>query len=432
MQPYVALGAALKSRGFDVTICTGQGFDDLIEAHGLASRSASINYRDLLQKPEIQDAMHSFKGKFRAYREVQSLLRQQHDEMLKIAREVAPDLLISNSKGYVAHNIARSMGIPSIPTMLQPLYVETGEFPPAMISAPTLGRWGNRIAHRLLNSFSLWITRRMAAKWAKEAFDSDEFSKIGPYIDGYHPDGRSVPHLHGYSRHVVPKPANWGENEHVTGYWFLEPDHEWRPPEDLRAFMEAGDPPVYVGFGSMPSWDAKALTAAVSAALSRLGRRGVLATGWGGLEAGQQTPDIFHLDHAPHEWLFPRCAAIVHHGGSGTTHEALRWGRPTVICAAGADQPFWGHRVAMLCAGPKPLMLKSLTVAGLAEAIAFALDPDVAAKAETLGEAIRRENGAATAAGLVVKLVQAASLPMSNVADMSAIEDGPPNRAQSN
>lgn len=408
MQPYVALGVALKAHGFDVTICTGQGFDDLIEGHGLKSRPASINYRDLLQTPEVQDAIHTFRGKFRAFKTMQSLIRQQHDDMLEVAREVKPDLMISNSKGYVAHNIARWMGIPSIPSMLQPIFVETGEFPPAIFPAFTFGRLGNRVAHKLINKLTLWMTSKTAAKWAKESFDSEEYSRVDPYIEGYHPDGRPVPHLHGYSRHIVPKPADWGEHEHITGYWFLEPDRDWTPPEDLRAFMEAGDPPVYVGFGSMPAIDTKKLTEAVADALEQLGKRGVLATGWGGLEKVRESETLFMLDHAPHDWLFPRCAAVVHHGGAGTTHEGLRWGRPTVICPAGADQPFWGQRVATLGAGPKPLSLKSVTAEKLASAISFALQPDVLSRAEALGEAIRRENGAEMAAELVCQVIEPA------------------------
>jgi sterol 3beta-glucosyltransferase len=408
VQPYVALGKVLKTRGFEVTISTGQGFDDYIEGHGLSSRPASINFHDLLQRPDVQDAMNTFSGKLRLWKEMQIKRQQQYDEMLEIAREIKPDLLLCNIKGSISHIIARSLGIPSIPTLLQPIFVTTREFPPFIFPGSDFGAWGNRVVNQLFNGFANWLTRKVATGWAKRAFGDEGGKMFSPYMSGYHPEGQPVPHLHGYSSHIIPKPADWGVNEHVTGYWFLEPSQEWTPPEELQSFMEAGDPPVYVGFGSMPAKDAKRITEVVMTALEALGRRGVLAAGWGGLAADHSNPNLFFLDSAPHEWLFPRCAAVVHHGGAGTTHAGLRWGCPTVICAAGMDQPFWGHRVAKLGAGPKPLKLKSMTADKLASAISFALDPAALSKAKALGEAISREDGVAKAADLVCQVLNPA------------------------
>ena len=408
VQPYVALGLALKTRGHDVTICTGRGFEDFIEAHGLRCRSASINYRELFQRREVREAIYTIRGRFRTCKPMLSLIQQLPDEMLKVAREIKPDLIISNSTSYMAHNIARWMRIPSIPSMLQPIFVETRDFPPALLPALTFGKWGNLLAHRLINRMFDRQTNQAANEWEKDAFDSVEYHRIGPYMEGYHPDSRPLPHLHGYSRHVIPKPTDWGVHEHITGHWRLERARDWIPPDDLQAFLEGGEPPVYVGFGSLPAMDATKLTESVVGALETVGRRGVLATGWGALKAGQHGPDIFHLDHAPHDWLFPRCAAVVHHGGAGSTHEGLRWGRATVICpAGGSDQAFWGKRVAALGAGPKPMALKSVTAKKLAKAISFALDPAVLSRAEVLGDAIRNENGAAAAAELIHQVIAA-------------------------
>jgi sterol 3beta-glucosyltransferase len=390
----------LKARGHDVTICSGQGFDAFIEAHGLASKATSMDYRALLQDPKMQAALRTFSGKLRAWKTMRGRGRQQFDEMVDVARELKPDLMIASPKGALAHVIAQSMGIPSIPSLFQPFLVPTRDFAPFLVPVDSLGPWGNRVAHRFFNGLIGWGQRKATGEWGAELLNGEP-TKSKSFIDGFHPDGRSVPHLHGYSRHIVPKPPDWGENEHITGYWFLEPNLDWPPPEDLRRFMEASDPPVYVGFGSMPGVDAKSHTKAVVGALKRLGLRGVLATGWGGLEAGQQSETIHMLNHAPHDWLFPRCAAVVHHGGAGTTHEGLRWGRPTVICPAGVDQPFWGRRVAKLGAGPKHLSLKKLTAERLAQAISVALKPEVMARAEVLGDAIRREDGAMNAADLI-------------------------------
>src|SRR5690606_35862025 len=156
---------------------------------------------------------------------------------------------------------------------------------------------------------------------------------------------------------------------HITGYLFLDEQAGWQPPPALEAFLDAGEPPVYIGFGSMAGRDPEAMTALVVEALALCGRRGLLLTGWGGLHAGAVPESIFVLDAAPHSWLFPRMAAVVHHGGAGTTAEGLRAGVPAVVVPFLFDQPFWGARIEALGVGPAPIPRKQLTAARLAGAI---------------------------------------------------------------
>jgi len=113
-------------------------------------------------------------------------------------------------------------------------------------------------------------------------------------------------------------------------------------------FLSEGEKPIYVGFGSMPGINHKRVNTALVGALEQSGLRAVIATGWGGIGELSSTDKLHVLDAVPHPWLFPKVAAVVHHGGSGTTHEALRWGRPGVICPLFADQPFFGQQVARL------------------------------------------------------------------------------------
>ena len=166
----------------------------------------------------------------------------------------------------------------------------------------------------------------------------------------------------------------------------------------LARFLDAGPPPVYVGFGSMPTEDAQRLTRIVVDALDRAGERGVLATGWGGLDDTVKTDRIHMLDAAPHDWLFPRCAAVVHHGGAGTTHEGLRWGRPLIVCPVFGDQPFWGQRVQATGAGPTPLPQKRLKPEKLAEALVAVREPAMTSRAAEIGKAMQEEPGADGAA----------------------------------
>jgi sterol 3beta-glucosyltransferase len=328
------------------------------------------------------------------------MFRDQFDDMWQVARQVRPDILIAHPKAYPAHDIAEALGAISLPSVLQPIFVPTGDFPQFMVPAADLGRFGNRLSYRLFNRLTAWGQRQATGDW-REVTLGLPAAPQRRFMDGYRPGGGSVPHLHGYSGVIVPKPDEWGEEEHVTGYWFLDRSDGWQPPADLQRFLAQGSPPVYVGFGSMPSVDAERQTRIVVEALRLAGQRGILASGWGGLGSADGSRDMFALESAPHDWLFPRCSAVVHHGGAGTTHEGLRWGRPTVICPFGVDQPFWGRRVNGIGAGPPPIGQKRLTSERLAAAIGEALKPSVVARAAEIGKAMRVEGGAEAAASIV-------------------------------
>jgi len=404
VQPYMALGQALQRAGHDVTLSTGQGFDAMIAAHGLTPAPLAVDFKAMLESPEIRDALHSLSGKFRAWKSLKGTFRDLFRGMAALARDVRPDMILGHPKALSASYIAEALGVVFVPTTLQPAFAPTSAFPNFLVPWPDLGQFGNRLSHRAFNWLTAWGQAAPLGDWRRH--DLGLTTKAPDLFAGYHPEGLPVPRLHGYSRHIVPKPDDWGEADHVTGYWFLEPDEAWRPPSDLAAFLEAGPPPVYVGFGSMPAEDSEGLTRNVVEALALTGRRGVLATGWGGLRLAGPGRTLFLLDAAPHDWLFPRCSAVVHHGGAGTTHEGLRWGRPSVICPVTVDQPFWGRRVAALGAGPKPLPQNQLTAAALAKAIMDAHAPPMIASAAALGEKLRRENGPAMAVDILSRFAE--------------------------
>lgn len=401
VQPYVALGAALKARGHEVTVTTGQGFDDMIEAQGLTSAPISDDIRELIQDPMIQEALRSFSGKVKAWRryhwgELRSEAMRQLDESWAITREIRPSMLVYHLKMGGAPVFGDALQIPAIASFLLPGFVSTSAYPSPMLPVSDLGKVGNRLTNRAMLGVARLLFGGLLARWQRSRL-KEVTARHDPF-EGYDPSGRPPLRLHAYSRHIVPRPDDWAEREQVTGYWFLDDEPGWQPPAGMMHFLDAGPPPVYVGFGSMPAADAGGMTRLVVEALERSGHRGVLATGWGGLEA-TDVPDTVHmLDTAPHSWLFPRCAAIVHHGGAGTTHEGLRWGRPSIVCPVGVDQPFWGRRVAALGAGPTPLPQKRLTADALSLALQAIRDPAMIARAEEIGVGIRSEGGAREAA----------------------------------
>jgi UDP:flavonoid glycosyltransferase YjiC (YdhE family) len=210
-----------------------------------------------------------------------------------------------------------------------------------------------------------------------------------------------VPVLYCFSPNVVPPATDHGENVKVCGYWFVDRPADWQPSVELMAFLEAGPAPVYIGFGSMTDRNPEALTRIALDALAASGQRGVLLSGWGGIGKENLPDTVFVIDSAPHDWLFPKMAAVVHHGGAGTTAASLRAGVPSIVVPFIADQPFWGDRVHKLGVGPAPLPRKQLTAAALADAIRTAVgNQEMRTRAAALGDCIRSENGVQVAVEL--------------------------------
>ena len=205
---------------------------------------------------------------------------------------------------------------------------------------------------------------------------------------------RAVPFCYLWSPHLIPRPDDWKPHVDVADFVFLEQQGSWEPPPELVRFLEAGDPPVYVGFGSCVVEDPEGLTRTVFEALERAGARGIVSAGWGGLGGGEVPPHVLLIGESAHDWLFPRCAAVCHHGGAGTTAMGLRCGRPTVVVPFFGDQPFWGRMIAEAGAGAEPVPIGELDAERLAEAFRTCARPEVRARAEEIGETLRRRNGA--------------------------------------
>lgn len=393
VQPYVALGAGFRSAGHNVTVATLEAFAPFVAEAGLAFRPLRGEFLELMQTPSGKAAMAGKGGYLALLRQVGPMLRSVLDDAWAAAD--GAELVLFHPKAMAGYSIAEKRGIPGILALPLPLYSPTAAFPSPILPVASLGPALNRLSHRLMLSLSTASVRGIVNRWRRAVLG------LGPVRDELTLHGRPLLRLYGYSPAVLPTPTDWDERSIATGYWFLERPADWRPPEALQSFLRAGPPPVYVGFGSMPAQDAARTTATVLAALERAGQRGVLATGWGGLAAADLPPSVYLLDAAPHDWLFPRMAAVVHHGGAGTTAAGLRAGVPTVICPFFGDQPFWGRRVAALGAGPAPIPQRRLTVEALSAAIQAAVsDPAMRERAAAIGAAIDAEDGVSRAVEL--------------------------------
>ena len=406
VQPYVALGKGLKARGHTVTICTCSRFSSLVTDHRLNYAHAGDGLLEMMDSVVGRDAMEdansvlgSLNTMRRLWKQVKLIMRQILQDSWDAAQGVEPDIIIYHPKGIGAVAIAEKLGIQVILAMPFPMLVPTAEAPSIGWPKWRLGAWYNKATYKLVHKISLWTVSKLTKEWRVS-------HGLSPQICGINilhtPAGDPIPVLHGYSPEVSPRPRDWPNSAYITGYWFLDRLDAWIPSKALQDFLNAGDAPVYVGFGSMSGRDPRRLTAIVIEALHKANVRGILSTGWGGLETDALPDSIFKIDSAPHDWLFPQVSAVVHHGGAGTTAAGLRAGRPTVICPFIGDQGFWGNRVRTLGVGPAPLPQKKLTVENLARALRIVVsDEAMRNRAESLGEQIRGEDGLSNAIAII-------------------------------
>jgi sterol 3beta-glucosyltransferase len=410
VQPYVALGRGLRTAGHTVAVATNVRFEAFVTGNGLGYAPLSDDLTALLDSPEGRAATEDMGSFLTGARTVIKLLKRTRPIQQALmrdgwdaARSLDPDLIIYHPKMIGAPHYADKLGIPAAMAVLFPQLVPTGAYPSLGFPRLKLGERYNKLTYWAVLAIAGRVGRRYIEEWRS-------VQRLSPHPRGsdvlHRSNGSRIPVLHAISRHVVADPSDWPQTVVSTGYWFLDGPAEWAPPPALERFLAAGEPPVYIGFGSMAGRDPQRVTHIVIEALRRAGLRGVLATGWGGLAPEEIPEEVFVLEEAPHDWLFPRTAAVVHHGGAGTTAAGLRAGRPTVVCPFFGDQPFWGWRVHELGVGSAPISRKDLTVDRLTRALRqVTKDPSIRERAEKLGTKIRDEDGVTTAVAAIEQMV---------------------------
>lgn len=392
VQPFIALGSGLQKAGHHVTLATHGNYETLVRERGLDFFPLQGNLREMVGSDAGQAMLGTGRNFVAFMREFMNMMNTLLPRLLADSVDACQDadVILYSTFSFFGYHIAEKLGVQSIGTYLCPVS-RTHEFPSIGAPALPLGGGYNWLTYVFMEQ-TVWQPFRTAInRWRVETLGLAPvpfFGILGKV------EREPYPFLYGYSPNVVPKPRDWGPWRYVTGYWFLNTPLDWRPPADLVDFIRSGPPPVYVGFGSMSSGEAERITAIVTAALKRTRQRGILATGWGGLSAPALGDDFFAVEFVPHDWLFPQMAAVVHHGGAGTTAAGLRAGVPSIIVPFFADQPFWGERVAALGVGPKPTPHQMLSVDRLAAAIADAVgNPGMRERAAALGRKVCAEDG---------------------------------------
>ncbi|MET9520187.1 glycosyltransferase [Streptomyces sp. NPDC002994] len=391
VQPFVALGSGLRDRGHQVVLGAPEALRPLVQRAGLEHRTTPGDPDGFFTMPEVVEALRrepSMRNLIKALPNAPEGYDQQVLDDIETAAE-GVDLVVHSPL-----TVAAAFGTSRTP------WLSACWWPDTQTTAFPAIESGQRAMGPLAPLYHHFTHVRAATEdWRWRGPEIDEY-RTRRGLQPFGADsplrrlGHDQPHLYPFSPSVLPKPADWPADCHVTGYWFWD-EPGWEPPAGLEAFLADGAPPVALTLGS--TWPVHRQEATLEYAITAargVGRRLVVVGG----PDGMLPDDVFRLDGADYSWLFPRTAAVIHHGGFGTTAEVLRAGVPHVVVPVFADHPFWAARLhrAGLAGPPVPMrrMNRRELVASVREAVA---DPAVAARARRLGEAVAAERGVDTA-----------------------------------
>ncbi|TXS43732.1 glycosyltransferase [Streptomyces sp. OR43] len=350
--PYTGLGAELCRAGYDVAIATTDTIAPLV-------RDAGLEFRRLPADTRVRGGVT---GKRELMRTAAAFITELGQGFADVMDDGTDLLLLSTTTAPLGWHLTEATGTPSLGVYLQPT-APTGDFPPVVTGSRSLGPLANRATGR----FALRMADRVYEQAVAKLRHRLQLPPTLPSQMRRRQEQANWPILHGFSTALVPRPSDWRSGLEVVGNWWPHHDATERLPTDLEDFLRAGPRPVLIGFGSMASGDGERLSEIAVRALRRAGLRGILQAGSAGLAAAGD--DVLTIGDVPHALLFPRLAAVVHHGGAGTAAAALRAGVPAVTVPVTADQPFWAGRLAALGAATDPIPFRSLTAERLADSL---------------------------------------------------------------
>nr|MDO8109568.1 glycosyltransferase [Candidatus Sigynarchaeota archaeon] len=403
VQPYVALGKGLIKAGHLVRLLSTMNHESFVKSNGIEFWPVEVNTEDMIRSEKMRAAMEGG-SLIKSFALMGKFMRQ--GAALLVERGLATcqgmDLVLAGVSGlFVGYSIAQKLEIPFLQAYNIP-FTPTNTFPGVLFPKIPSAFGGYSVSHALTRQ-ALWMTYRPTdGVVRKDGLGLPKFPMMGPYkseaLD-------TKPIIYGLSPSIIPKPADWGNNIHVTGFWFLDSPDDLEPSPELLEFIERGSPPVYIGFGSISNRKPEETTNLIIKALKQTGDRAIMYSGWGGLSKSELPDSVLMLDSVPHTWLFPRVKAVVHHGGAGTTAAGLRGGTPSIVIPFHGDQPFWAQLVSNLGAGPKYIPRSKLTAERLAQAIhAAENDQGMRYRAAELGSKIKSEDGVANAVNVIDQL----------------------------
>ncbi|KAL1550341.1 sterol 3beta-glucosyltransferase [Salvia divinorum] len=393
VQPFVAIGKRLQDYGHRVRLATHSNFKEFVLTSGLEFYPLGGDPKVLAEymvknKGFLPSGPSEIPIQRNQMKEIiYSLLPACKDPDMDTEIPFKADAIIANPPAYGHTHVAEALKVPIHIFFTMP-WTPTSEFPHPLSRVKQSA--GYRLSYQIVDSL-IWLgIRDMINDLRKKKL------KLRPvtYLSGSQGSESNIPHGYIWSPHLVPKPKDWGPKVDVVGFCFLDLATNYEPPESLVNWLKAGTKPIYIGFGSLPVVEPEKMTKIIIDALERTKQRGIINKGWGGLGNLAEEKDFAYLlDNCPHDWLFLQCAAVVHHGGAGTTAAGLKAACPTTIIPFFGDQPFWGERVHARGVGPPPIPVDEFSLEKLVDAINFMLDPQVKGRAVELAKAMENEDG---------------------------------------
>ncbi|XP_031121733.1 sterol 3-beta-glucosyltransferase UGT80B1-like isoform X2 [Ipomoea triloba] len=393
VQPFLAMAKKLQEFGHRVRLATHINFRDFV-------KSAGVEFYPLGGDPRVlseymarnKGLVPSAPGEISVQRKqlkaiIQSLLPACTEPDIETGQPFRVQAIIANPPAYGHAHVAEALEVPIHIFFTMP-WTPTSEFPHPLARVPqSAGYW---LSYILVDLLIWWGIRSYINDFRKKKLNLPPIA----YFSTYHGSISHLPTGYIWSPHVVPKPRDWGPLVDVVGYCFLNLGSNYQPPDAFAQWIQSGPKPIYIGFGSMPLEDSKKTTEIILEALKSTGQRGIIDRGWGGLGNCPGIPEtVYLISDCPHDWLFPQCSAVIHHGGAGTTATGLRAGCPTTIVPFFGDQYFWGDRVHQKGLGPPPIPISQLSIENLSDAIKFMLQPEVKSQAMELATLIENEDG---------------------------------------
>ena len=393
--PMLALGESLLAEGHQVVLCAPPDFRQAAEERGIEHRAVGIGVRDYLTAHADALAGGNWAALRAGNRYFAETVQAQFRELPEAAGDA--DWIFGAGVQAAAASVAELRGIPYRYIIYCPSLLPSADHAPALLPTQSMPRWANRLAWGLAGvSINRLLGRPINRERAARG--------LAAARDAYRHVISARPVL-AADEELGPAPRDCPfEVEQIP---CLHPLGGPALPPKLEAFLDQGEPPVYLGFGSMTDPDPAATTRQLVQALGGLGRRAIIAEGWAGLGAGPLPEGVLAIGPVCHDRLFPRLAAAVHHGGAGTTTTAARAGIPQIIVPHLMDQFYWAKRVSALGLGPPALPRTRLDASRLTEVLAATLDNElVAERARALGERLRARKRADTATRRLAELVE--------------------------
>jgi len=395
VQPSIVLGKGLQAAGYPVTIIAGRNFATWVESHQLGFADLGV---------DIQVAMESDEA--RAWKQSTQLTTFFHmkrfsqtiiDPVVQQLTTLLPnyDAVITGVTTFpIAAAVTNAVGIPLLHLLKQPMYPTRSGEASATPLRPHAYSWLNLLSRPLLLR-GLWYAYGSGMRAACKRLGHPE-ATYRDFADTW----LNTPTFVAVSPHMIPPPPDYPSHVHVTGFLFLDEATDWTPPPDLLEFLDSGAPPIYIGFGSMTGHQGDDSIAMLVAALD--GQRGIIDGGWSARHTDMVPDSVYPADGPPHDWLFPRMGALVHHGGSGTTAAGLRAGVPMVVVPHLFDQFYFGRRIHELGVGTRPIPRHKLNAHALNNALTTLLtDDSLHTRVDTISRHIQAEAGVTNLVTLV-------------------------------